>query len=163
MDGNIRNIVRGAIEEAARTPLYPGFKPGDAAEALNRNIPDIILATGEFWSVWLGTHSSRIDRVLVYLPAPFYSLEGELPTKLKLGSGKLGISLSFVYGTGSPNEKKRVCGLGVGTKEGGATSRHQIWRMDYHKPHTYRTSGRELAWNDTVNPRYNFHVQENPK
>ena len=92
-------------------------------------------------------------------PAPFYTPETFLDTKVSIGSKSLGLKLGLVFGTSGPKKNGRVVGFGVGNKSG---ARYQMWRMDYHLQHQGRGGGREMAWDDGAKPNYNFHVNYSP-
>lgn len=159
--GDIIGGIRSAVEDSLNSSRFkiPGFSPSDAVGALERNLGRITLDTAELWTEYLLVHGASVNRILVYMPAPFHTPIRELPTKIKIGRGALALDLKLAFGTNDRKESGRIGGLGIGFKSG---DRQQIWRMDYHAPHVYASGNGEDAWQDGQNPNYNFHVMYPP-
>ena len=126
--GDFVKTVRDHVLDSIGSFKMPGFRPADAAAALGRNLTDAMLFTSEFWGAFVIQNSTRIDKILVYMPAPFFTPERLVPTKKNIGHPKLGLKLGLVFGTTGKKKSGRVVGFGVGDTSG---KRYQMWRMDY--------------------------------
>ncbi len=121
-----------------------------AIDSLIRMSPSVTIASLSAWSGFMTRHASRVDRFVIYLPQAPIPVSTEIPfMKVR------GYKVNFVIDNKGAG---RLSGVGVGLK--GERSPHQLWRMDYHKPHESKNESKGRLY--AIDGAFHYHVNNSP-